>query len=184
MLVLIFFTISCTFEDDNYDSYENLYIKHVLPQIKFGSVLKHTGNCKENEEGQKNFLYWKNDHKNISNACWIILLPQKVRFMDGQARSNALEIPRFKTNQIFYKPMGWIDTRRTLVWSREVYAFGSRSHLWAHCICPKYSQKLPPILGPGSHIAYRVNFDTFNVSDTPETISFYFFGDSKVLYFG
>ena len=56
MLVLIFFTISCTFEDDNYDSYENLYIKHVLPQIKFGSVLKHTGNCKENEEGQKDFF--------------------------------------------------------------------------------------------------------------------------------
>ena len=59
VLVLIFFTISCTFEDDNNDSHENLYIKHVLPKIKFGSVLKTTGNCEENEDEETKFFFIK-----------------------------------------------------------------------------------------------------------------------------
>ena len=56
VLVLIYFTTSCTFENDNDDSYEKLYIKHVLPQKKFGFVLKTTGNCKQNEDEQIIFL--------------------------------------------------------------------------------------------------------------------------------
>ena len=58
VLVLIFFTTSCTFEDDNVDSYENLYIKHVLSQIKFGFVLKTAENCGENEDEQIKFVVY------------------------------------------------------------------------------------------------------------------------------
>ena len=57
VLALIFLTISCTFEDDDDDSYKNFYNKHVLPQIKFGSVLKTTGNCEENEDEETKFLF-------------------------------------------------------------------------------------------------------------------------------
>ena len=122
-----------------------------------------------------NFSSLTNNPKYICNAFWIIFIPQKMRFMYVQAHSNALEFPRIKINQIFYKTMSLFDTRRTLLWSRAVYAFGYRSHLWANCICRKYLQKLPPILSTGSHIAYRVNFDNFNVNDTPEYFHFFFF---------
>ena len=38
----------------------------------------------------------------------------------------------------------------------------------------EYSQMFSIILGPGSHIALFLNFDDFNTTDTPETMSFFY----------
>ena len=60
--VLILFTIYSTLRT----TYENFHIKHMVPQIIVGSVLKSSIICKGNEEKQKKFCLMQNIFLNIS----------------------------------------------------------------------------------------------------------------------
>ena len=166
-------------------TYENFDIKHMLPQMILGFVLKSSIDCKGNEEKQKccclyEKFFSKHFWSTLNHICTtrIALCACIMHHVVMVYRASLVQ-----NHKIFFKNLSEIDPEKDTAVNSWIFAFGCRSHLWDIGMYREYSQMFSIILGPGSHIALFLNFDDFHTTDTPETMSFFLLVGSKSALF-